>query len=71
MDMEGSTQFFHIQIFKVFSMVYKDGSWDVEAKDYMVEDKFRDLNSHSYNKGYYFNPLSKIVYGYDDPFVNF
>ena len=42
-----------------------------QVENDMVEDKHRDLNSRGYNKGHYFDPLSKVVYGYDDPFVSF
>ena len=69
MDVEGGAQFFHVQIFKVSSMVYENGGWDTKVTNDMVKDELRDLNSHSYNK--YFNPLSKVVYRCDDPFVTF
>ena len=52
-------------------MVCKNGGWDAKAANDMIEDELRDLNSYSYNKRDYFNPLSKVVYGYDDPFVTF
>ena len=52
-------------------MFCENGGWNVEAANDMVEDELRDLNSHSYNKRDCFNLVSKVVYGYCDPFVNF
>ena len=52
-------------------MVYKNGRWDAEVENNVVEDEFGDLNSYSWNKGYGFNPLIKVICGYDDPFVTF
>ena len=71
MDVEGSTQLFNVQIFKISSMVYEDGSWDVKAVNNVIEDEFGDLKSHGYDKGDYFNPLSKIFCGYYDPLMSF
>ena len=47
MDAEGSTQFFHVEIFKVTSVVGEDGGWDAEAANNVVQDELGDLNSCS------------------------
>ena len=47
MDVEGSTQFFHVEIFKVTSVVGEDGGWDAEAANNVVQDELGDLNSCS------------------------
>ena len=52
-------------------MVYENGGWDAKVTNDTVEDELKDLNSHSRNKRDCFNPLSEIIYGYDDPFVTF
>ena len=52
-------------------MVYENAGWNAKAENDMVKDEIRDLNSNGYNKGYDFNPLSKVVYGYYDSFVTF
>ena len=52
-------------------MVYEDGSWDAKVADNVIEDEFGDLKSHGYDKGDYFNPLSKIFCGYYDPLMSF
>ena len=71
MDVEGGAQFFHIEIFKISSMVCENGGWDAKATNDMVDDELRDLNSLSYNKRDYFDPLSEIICGCNDPFVTF
>ena len=71
MDVEGGPQFFHVYIFKISSMVYENGGWDAKATNDMVEDELRNLNSLTCNKRDYFNPLSEIIYGCNDPFVTF
>ena len=52
-------------------MFYENGGWDAQAINDMVEDELRDLNSLCCNKSDYFNPLSEIICGCDDPFVTF
>ena len=52
-------------------MVCKNGGWDTEVIDDMVEDELRDLNSRSYNKRDCFNPLSEVIDGCDDPSMTF
>ena len=47
MDAEGSTQFFHVDIFKVTSVVGEDGGWDAEMENDVVQDELGDLNSCS------------------------
>ena len=47
MDADGSTQFFHVDIFKVTFVVGKDGGWDTEAANNVVQDELGDLNSCS------------------------
>ena len=71
MDVKGGAQFFHVKILKFSSMVCENGGWNPKVENDMVEDELRDLNSHSYNKGYGFDPLSKLVSSYNDPFVTF
>ena len=71
MDMKGSAQFFHIEVFKVTSMVTENGKWDSEVTYDMIEDKLGHLKSYGSDKGDYFYPLSEIIYGGDYPLVSF
>ena len=47
MDVEGSTQFFHVEIFKVTSMVSEDGRWDAKVANNVIQYELGDLNSCS------------------------
>ena len=71
MDMKGSAQFFHVEIFKITSMVSKNGSRDAEAAYDIIEDKLGHLNSYGSGKGDCFYPLSEIIGGGDYPLVSF
>ena len=69
--MEGGAQLFHIEVFKVTSMVFKNGSWDTEVTYNVIEDEFGNLNSYGGDKWDYIHPLGEIICSHDDQFVSF
>ena len=71
MDVRRGVQLFHIEVFKVTSMVCGEGGQYVKATDKMVKDELGDMNSSGVDKKDYFNPLFKVVCGGEDPFMAF
>ena len=69
MNLEGCTQIFHVEFFKVTFVVYKNGSWDTKVTYNMIDDEFRYLNSYGGEKSHFLNLLDEIIYSIDYPFM--
>lgn len=71
MNVEGGAKLFHIEVFKVTSMVYKDGGRYVKVANNVIKYELGVLHTNDIDKWGYLNPLGEVICGCDDLFVAF